>query len=599
MRSSSATDVVVGVAAENGALVYRCVVDETSVIAADPADQQHSDALTPAYRAESLQRLRSATADQPLDLLVVGGGVVGCGSAFDAASRGLTVGLIEQSDYAAGTSSRSSRLAHGGLRYLEHREFALVHEALTERGLLLDRIAPHLVRPLAFLLPLSGRSWEKPYVGAGVTLYDMLSRVGAYGGTMPRPKTLSRAAVRGLAPGLAADQIKSAVRFYDAQIDDARHTLALARSAAAAGAVLLTQCRAVGVLKEPLDSEQDRVVGVRVRVADEEFDVHARCVLSATGVWTDVFREVAGIAPEGARVRQAKGVHLVVPRNRIRSSSAIIARTPTSVLFLLPWGEDFWLIGTTDTDYEGDLADPQADDEDIAYLLEQTNRWLAEPLDRDDIVGVYCGLRPLVATEVVGDDDDATAQLSREHVVLRPLPGLVMIAGGKYTTYRVMAADAVDAAVTERAAFVAGEPPECGTADLPLVGAAGYADLWQSRSRLARDWDLPEDTVVHLLRRHGDRAEAVVKLIETDPTLGERLSPDAPYLRAEVVTAVRDEGALTIADVLVRRTRLALETPDAGHSVAAWVAGVLAAELDWTPAEQEQALQDYRSGTAE
>lgn len=573
-------------------------MDDISADTAESEDQQSSDELNRVFRADSLARLRSATADKPLDLLVVGGGVVGCGSAFDAASRGLNVGLIEQNDYAAGTSSRSSRLAHGGLRYLEHREFGLVHEALTERGLLLDRIAPHLVRPLAFLLPLSGRSWEKPYVGAGVTLYDMLSRVGAYGGTMPRPKTLSRAAVKGLAPGLAADQIKSAVRFYDAQIDDARHTLALARSAAAAGAALVSQCTAIGVLKEPLDAEQDRVVGVRVRVDDEEFDVHARCVLSATGVWTDVFREIAGIAPEGARVRQAKGVHLVVPRHRIRSSSAIIARTPTSVLFLLPWGEDCWLIGTTDTDYEGDLADPRADDADVEYLLEQTNRWLAEPLDRDDIVGVYCGLRPLVATEVAGDDDDATAQMSREHVVLRPLPGLVMIAGGKYTTYRVMAADAVDAAVAERAAFVAGDPPECGTADLPLVGADGYAELWQSRSRLAREWNLPEETVVHLLRRHGDRAAAVVELIQADPQLGERLDAQAPYLRAEVVIAVRDEGALTVADVLVRRTRLALETSDAGRSVADWVADVLAEELGWSTSQRDQALQDYQAGVA-
>ena len=560
----------------------------------DHSDQP--DALTPDYRAESIKRLKAATPENPLDVLVIGGGVVGCGSAFDAASRGLSVGLVEQSDLAAGTSSRSSRLAHGGLRYLEHREFGLVHEALTERGLLLDRIAPHLVQPLAFLLPLSGPTWERPYIGAGVTLYDMLSRVGAYGGTMPRPKTLSRAAVKGIAPGLAADRIKSAVRFYDAQIDDARHTLALARSAAGAGAAVVTRCAAVGVIREPLDAERERVVGARVSVDGTELDVYSRCVLSATGVWTDEFRGLAGVEPEGAQVRQAKGVHLVVPRDRIRSGNAVIARTPTSVLFLLPWGDDCWLIGTTDTDYEGDLADPHADPADIDYLLEQTNRWLAEPLERSDIIGVYCGLRPLVATEVVGEDDDeATTQMSREHVVLRPLPGLVMIAGGKYTTYRVMAADAVDAAIVERSAYVGGDPPISETDNLPLVGADHFAELWQSRSRLAREWDMPESVVVHLLRRHGDRAPRVIDLINEDATLGSRLHPQAPYLVAEALVAVRDEGATSVADVLVRRTRVALETADAGRAAVGKVAEILAQELGWDDQTRNQAVQDFET----
>ncbi len=565
-------------------------------LTSEAAGSGQSDALTPGYRVESIKRLEASTPENPLDVLVVGGGVVGCGSAFDAASRGLAVGLVEQTDLAAGTSSRSSRLAHGGLRYLEHREFGLVHEALTERGLLLDRIAPHLVQPLAFLLPLSGPTWERPYIGAGVTLYDMLSRVGAYGGTMPRPKTLSRAAVRGIAPGLAADRIKSAVRFYDAQIDDARHTLALARSAAGAGAAVVTRCAAVGVIREPLDAERERVIGARVAVDGRELDVYARCVLSATGVWTDEFRGVAGIEPEGAQVRQAKGVHLVVPRDRIRSGNAVIARTPTSVLFLLPWGDDCWLIGTTDTYYEGDLTDPRADPADIDYLLDQTNRWLAEPLDRSDIIGVYCGLRPLVATEVVSEDDDeTTTQMSREHVVLRPLPGLVMIAGGKYTTYRVMAEDAVDAAIVERSAYVGGDPPISETDNLPLVGADNFAELWQSRSRLAREWDMSEPLVVHLLRRHGDRAPRVVDLINNDASLGERLHPRAPYLVAEAVVAVRDEGARSIADVLVRRTRVALETSDAGRGAVEAVADILSAELGWDEETRREAIQVFEA----
>lgn len=552
------------------------------------------DRLNPSQRDSALAVLRGATAENPLDLLIVGGGVVGVGAALDAASRGLSVGLVEQRDLASGTSSRSSRLAHGGLRYLENREFALVHEALTERGLLLDRIAPHLVSPLAFIMPLSGRAWEKTYVGAGVTLYDVLSRVGAYGGTLPRPRTLSRPAVLGAAPSLAGGDVKGGVRFHDAQIDDARHTLATARSAVGFGAAVVTRCEAVEAITEDSD-DGPRLVGMTVRADGSEFPVHARTVLSATGVWTDEFKKRAGAGDHGSQVRQAKGVHLIVPRDRIKSTTAVIARTPTSVLFLLPWG-DKWLVGTTDTDYEGELADPRADADDVEYLLNQANRWLDPPLSRDDIVGVYCGLRPLVAAQLA-DDDAGTAELSREHVVLRPVPGLVMIAGGKYTTYRVMAKDAVDAVLAERAAFVAGDPVACRTQDIPVVGALGYPDLWPARARLAREWGVSEDTAVHLLRRHGDRAGRVVDVIAEDPSTGELLHPQAPYLRAEVVVAVRDEGARTVEDVLVRRTRVALETGDVGRSAALDVAHLMSAELGWDAAEERaqvgRFLQDW------
>lgn len=553
------------------------------------------DRLNPTQRAEALATLAAATAADPLDLLIVGGGVVGAGAALDAASRGLTVGLIEQRDLASGTSSRSSRLAHGGLRYLENREFGLVHEALTERGLLLDRIAPHLVSPLPFVMPLAGRVWEKSYVGAGVTLYDVLSRVGAYGGTLPRPRTLSRAAVLGVAPSLAAGSIKGGVRFHDAQIDDARHTLAAARTAVGFGAAVVTRCRAVQAITEPLD-EGSRVVGLVVAADDRQIPVHARTVLSATGVWTDDFKRLAGVTDDGSQVRQAKGVHLIVPRDRIKSTTAVITRTPTSVLFLLPWG-DKWLVGTTDTDYEGDLADPRATAEDVAYLLEQANRWLDPPLTQQDVVGVYCGLRPLVAAQLTAGDDGATAELSREHVVLRPTPGLVMIAGGKYTTYRVMAKDAVDAVMAERTAFVAGDPGACRTQDIPVAGAEGYPQLWPGRARLAREWGVSEDVAVHLLRRHGDRTHRVIDVIIDEPDLVEPLHPAAPYLKAEVVIAVRDEGARTVEDVMVRRTRLAIETADVGRSALATVVDLMGRELGWDAAERaaqsQRFLQDW------
>ncbi len=539
-----------------------------------------SDVLDRASRAGALARLAAADSENPLDVLVIGGGVVGCGSALDAAQRGLSVGLVEKRDLAAGTSSRSSRLAHGGLRYLEQREFSLVHEALTERGLLLDRLAPHLVQPVPFLYPVTRRGWEKPYVGFGITVYDMLSRFGAYGGTMPRPKTLSSKVVKGIAPGINEEAVVGAVRFYDAQIDDARHTVAVARTAAAHGAAVATRTTVTGLLRE-----DGRVVGASVRdeLSGREFEVRARVVIGATGVWTDELLEMAGAAT-GHAVRQSKGIHLVVPREVFPSTSALIARTPTSVLFLIPWGQ-YWLIGTTDTDYEGNREEPQIDEADVDYLLAEANKWLARPLTKSDVIGIYSGLRPLLSS---GAGADGTSTLSREHAVLRPAPGLVLIAGGKYTTYRVMAADAVDAAVVARAELVSDAVPDSKTDELPLVGAGGYAAAWASRERTARESSLPLATVEHLLRRHGDRVSTVIDLVASDPKLAEPMHPDAPYLLAEAVVAVTREGALGLDDVLVRRTRLALETRNAGVDIARSVAEVIAPYAGWSPEDIEQ-----------
>ena len=543
-----------------------------------------TDLLGPDERRAALAALRATTAAEPLDVLVVGAGVVGSGAALDAAARGLRVGLVEQRDIASGTSSRSSRLAHGGLRYLEQREFALVHEALTERGLLLDRISPHLVRPVPFLFPVTRRGWERPYVGAGIALYDLLSRVGAYGGTMPRPKQLSRAAVAGIAPGLDADELVGAVRYHDAQTDDARHTVALARSAAARGAAVATGVEVVGLLREG-----ERVVGASVRTDDgESFDVHADVVLGAVGVWTDRLREL--LDPDAPRdVRQSKGVHLVVPREAFRSSSAVIARTASSVLFLLPWGEH-WLVGTTDTDDVGPLDEPSVTGEDVAYLIDQANRWLARPLTVEDVVGVYAGLRPLLSA---GDADDPTATLSREHAVVAPAPGLVYVAGGKWTTYRVMAADVVDAAVE---ALLARRPerapvPECTTDQIPVVGADDFGAAWADRERTTRASGLDLVTVEHLLRRHGDRTADVLELVAAEPDLGRLLHPGASYLRAEVVLAASHEGARTLDDALTRRLRLTTEVRDAGSSVAADAAALTARVHGWDADEQRAAVE--------
>ena len=536
------------------------------------------DRLNESSRAESLRHLRATTAEQPLDILVVGGGVVGAGAALDAALRGLDVGLIERNDLASGTSSRSSRLAHGGLRYLEQFEFSLVHEALTERGLLLDRLAPHLVHPVPFLLPVTRRGWERPYMGAGVAMYDLLSRVGAYGGTMPRPRSLSAEKVRGMAPGLRPDSYVSAVRFHDAQIDDARHTVACARTAAAHGAAIATRTEADGFLTD----DDGRVCGVTARdtVTGETFEIHARVVVSATGVWSDELVDRLGEDVEyGAHVRQSKGIHLVVPREVFPSSSALIARTASSVLFMLPWGGN-WLIGTTDTDYDGDYAEPTVTDDDVNYLVEQANRWLTTPLQVEQVIGVYAGLRPLL--EVDADESSkSTSVISREHAVLTPRPGFVLIAGGKYTTYRVMAADVIDAAVASRAELIDEDVPDSSTADVPLVGAAGFQRRWADREQLARDLGFRASVMEGMMRRHGDRIDDVLALIYERPELAEPLSEDVSYRKAEAVVAIRNEGAMSLSDILVRRTRTAMEARDGGRAAAEGLREIMAQEVGW------------------
>jgi glycerol-3-phosphate dehydrogenase len=536
--------------------------------------------LGPSDREEALRRL----AVEELDVLVVGGGVVGAGAALDAATRGLSVGLLERRDWASGTSSRSSRLAHGGLRYLEQLEFGLVREALAERGLLLERLAPHLVRPMPFLLPLT-RGWERPYLGAGVALYDALSRVSRTGRPLRGHRHLSRTSVQRLAPGLTTDGVVGAIGFYDAQIDDARHTLAVVRTAASRGALAASRVDVVGLLRDG-----ERVVGVRAvdREAGHVLEVRASVVVVATGVWSDQVPGWLDRDQVAADVVPSLGVHLVVPRAAIDLRTALIARTPTSVLFLLPWGQQ-WLVGTTDTPWDGERDEPRASWDDVAYLLDQANRWLVRPLRDRDVVGVYAGLRPLVAA--AGDDASETAKLSREHVVSRPAPGLVTVTGGKYTTYRVMAEDVVDAAATE----LPDPTPGSRTRYVPLAGAAGYAELWTERSELAAQTGLEPATVSHLLRRHGGLVGDLLDLVADDPALATPVHDEAPYLAAEVVHAVTHEDARHLDDVLVRRTRLALETRDGAHSAADFVARLMAGPLRWDDGTMIEEVGRFRS----
>ncbi|KRV46850.1 glycerol-3-phosphate dehydrogenase [Wenjunlia vitaminophila] len=531
--------------------------------------------LEPAARSAALARM----SEQELDVLVVGGGVVGAGTALDAATRGLHTGLVEARDWAAGTSSRSSKLVHGGLRYLEMLDFALVREALRERGLLLHRIAPHLVRPVPFLYPLEHRAWERGYVGTGVLLYDTLGLSHGYSRGLPRHRHLSRRRALRVAPCLRRDALVGAVQYHDAEVDDARFVATVVRTAASYGAHVANRAKVVGFLREG-----ERVVGARVHDLEHggEFEVRAQQVVNATGVWTDDTQALVG--ERGLfHVRASKGVHLVVPRDRIHSSTGLILRTEKSVLFVIPWGRH-WIVGTTDTDWELDKAHPAASSADIDYLLEHVNSVLAVPLTRDDVEGVYAGLRPLLAGE-----SEATSKLSREHTVGHPVPGLVVVAGGKFTTYRVMAKDAVDEAVHGLNTRV---HPSI-TEDVPLVGAEGYAALWNARGRVAARTGLHVARVEHLLNRFGSLADEVLELIAADPRLGEPLTGADDYLRAEAVYAASHEGARHLDDVLVRRTRISIETFDRGTRCAREVAELMAPVLDWDAERIEREVDHY------
>jgi glycerol-3-phosphate dehydrogenase len=544
--------------------------------------------LSPARRRADRDRLT----DEVVDVLVIGGGVTGAGAALDAASRGLSVGLLEARDWASGTSSRSSKLIHGGLRYLEQLAFPLVHEALSERARLVQTIAPHLVTPLPFLLPLTKPVWQRAYFGAGVALYDLLGAAMKAGRGVPAHRHLSRRKTLAAFPGLRSDVVRGAIRYWDAQVDDARHTLAVVRTAAGYGARVLSSARVVGLLRDG-DGPSSPVVGVRVADLTDgsSFTVRARSVVAATGVWSDDIGEMLGISAPSLKVRASKGVHLVVPRAAIDGAdvegaggtrSGLILRTPTSVLFVIPWGEH-WILGTTDTPWRLDRDHPAASSADIAYLLDQVNRVLTRPVLPESILGVYAGLRPLLAGE-----SDETSRLSREHAVVTPVPGLVLVAGGKYTTYRVMAEDAVDAAV---AAFPA--VPESRTAHLPLVGAHRWADVRDSAADLAAGNGLPEGTVARLLRRHGDRVGDVLDLARADPALARPLDGAPGYLAAEVVHAVRAEGALHLDDVLTRRTRISIQTAHRGVDSAPQVAALMGRELGWNEERTVREVEHY------
>ena len=536
-------------------------------------------AINPETRETALQRMR----DEVFDVAIVGGGVVGSGAALDAASRGLSVALVEARDLASGTSSRSSKLIHGGLRYLEQLDFPLVKEALHERALLLDRIAPHLVQPLPFLALLSHRGWERPYIGAGLVLYDTMGTALGRSRGVPAQKHFTRGQTLKKFPALKKDAFTGAIQYYDAQVDDARHTMFVARTAAAFGAQVATRTQAVGFLREG-----EHVTGVKVVDLESDPDgtapieLRARQTINATGVWTDDTQDMVGARGQ-FHVRASKGVHLLVPRDRIHGDTALTIRTQTSVLFVIPWGRH-WIVGTTDTDWTLDKAHPAASKKDIDYLLEEVNKYLVTPLGHDDVEGVYAGLRPLLAGE-----SESSSALSREHIVAHPVPGLVAGAGGKYTTYRVMAEDAVDAAVHGLEEDVS----ESITERVGLLGADGYLARWNARHRIAEASGVHVTRIEHLLHRYGALLDDLLALIADDPSLGEPLPGSDDYLQVEIVYAATHEGATHLEDVLTRRTRTSIETWDRGLRAAEPAARLMAGPLGWTDEQVAREVSHY------
>lgn len=518
-----------------------------------------------------------ALKNDEFDILVIGGGINGAGIALDAASRGLKVALVEMSDFAAGTSSKSSKLIHGGLRYLEQYDFKLVREALQERELMVTTLAPHLVKPVSFLYPLHEKFKERTYVGAGMALYDALR---GFKRALPWHKHISQKELSEVAPSLRLDLITGGYQYFDAQVDDARHTMMIARTAAKYGAIITTRTSCKSLIREGRKVQGAVIVDTE---SGEEIAVKAKSTIMAAGVWTDSLYDSFGIKP-GYRVRMSKGAHIVVPGSAIKSNTGVIIKTELSVLFIIPWG-DKWIVGTTDTDYNDDPAAPLATREDVNYILTQANRVLEPKLDKSQVIGVFAGLRPLVSS----DPDSATTELSREHVVDHPVPGFVTIAGGKYTTYRVMSEDAVDSAVSDLMRIV----PDSCTEGLAIIGADGYSVLLNKADDLASDYGVSSSTILHLLERYGSLFNEVLEPAILDKNWSKPIVESLPYLRAEILYAVTHEGARSIDDVLSRRTRISFEASDQGTSAVEEVGEIISKVLGWNKTQTQASIDEY------
>ena len=543
----------------------------------------HQSHLTAASRQAALEAM---TDNQGVDILVIGGGVTGAGIALDAATRGLRTAIVEAGDWAAGTSAWSSKLVHGGLRYLYNLDFKLVAEALKERGLLLTSTAPHLVKAQPFLWPLKLPVIERAYSAVGIGMYDTMALAGAAGKrTVPAQRHFSKEGTKKVFPGIKDSAFTGAIQFYDARVDDARLVIDLVRTAAGYGALAASRTQVTAISKDA----SGRVTGASIQDLEtgQTHQVAAKHIINATGVWTEESESMAS-RDKGLEVLASKGVHITVPRERIKASSGIFTKTEKSVLFIIPW-QRYWIIGTTDTPYSQDKERPVATRADIRYVLDQANKLIADELTEDDIISTYAGLRPLLQPVSKGDSQTASTKVSREHTVMEVAPGMSAIAGGKLTTYRVMAQDAVDFALGERAKNL----PSV-TEGIKLVGAEGYEALAARSQAIGQQMGWEADRVEHLLERYGAELEDVMALIAQDPAWGQPLAAAPQFLRADVLQAVRAEGALHLEDVLVRRVRLDLEASDRGLAAAQEIIDIMADELGWDDQRQALELETYQ-----
>ena len=544
--------------------------------------------LSSTVRVHNLTSLGS----ERFDVLVIGGGVTGAGVALDAVARGYKVALVEKVDFASGTSSKSTKLVHGGIRYLPNFDFALVHEALVERGLLLQN-APYLVHPLAFVLPHYrgdrhpvGMPFTTPggiglglLLDIGLWLYDLMSGRRTAG----RHRHLSRASVLRLAPALVSRDLKDGYVYYDGQTNDARLTLALIRTAAQYGATITNYTEATSFV-----IEQGKVRGAHIRdtLGNTELTVRARHIVNATGVFAERLEELTGTQPQ-VKIEPSKGVHLVLSREDIKLGDAAIVLPETEdkrILFIVPW-ESRAIFGTTDTG-SGDLDHPVATHEDVAYLLKYLNRYLSVNLTEGDIISTFAGYRPLVSSR---SSKHSTAKLSRTHAVLESPSGLVSIVGGKLTTYRRMAQDTVD--VLSRRDGSAQLHP---TQSLPLQGGAGWPTAKRDMEEKGAALGLSSQTLSHLGRSYGTDAISVLDLVVSDGSLARLLIDDLPYIWAEVLYACRQEMAMTPSDILARRTRIIMEDRQRGLGIVDEIASFMAKELGWSPEQQQSMVDTYR-----